>query len=102
MSLDFATVSTLVVSLAILVFFVFTLRATEKRTERKIREVAHQAALIGSDDLARDLCRAVRKQYPRACPGLDFTISEDERGVHIDAWYLPGPEPVKRRVDSSA
>ena len=76
MSLDFATVFALVVSLAIRVFFVFTLRATEKRTERKIREVAHQAALIGSDDLARDLCRAVRKQI-RARGRSDFTISED-------------------------
>jgi len=99
MSIDFATVSAILVSLLILVFFIFTLRATERRTVQKIREVAHQSALIGSNDLARDLCRAIRKQYPDACPGLDFTIAEDERGVHIDAWYLPGSEPVKRRMD---
>lgn len=100
MYFDFATLSAIAVSLLILVFLVFTVRATERRAEARIREVAHQSALISSNEMARDLCRVIRQHYPKACPGLDFTIEEDERGVHISAWYLPGPQPQKRRVDA--
>lgn len=99
MIFDVATISAIVLSLGILVFLIFTVRATEKRLDARMRHVAQQSALIGSNDLARDLCKVIREHYPRACPGLDFTIEEDERGVHISAWYLPGPQPAERRRD---
>jgi hypothetical protein len=99
MIFDFATISAIVLSLVILVFLIVNVRATERRIDARIRHVAHQSALIGSNDLARDLCKVVREHYPRACPCLDFTIEEDERGVHISAWYLPGPQPTERRRD---
>ena len=98
MSFDAATVSAFLVFLVIFVFLLYSIRASEKRTEAKIRRVARQSTLLNESEFARELCQVVRKQYPDACPGLDFVLYEDDEGVHIDAWFLPHPEPDTRRI----
>ncbi len=99
MTFDAATLSGIVVILIVLAFLVGTVRGVERRSEQKIREVARQTTLISRSELARELCRVVHKRYPEACPGLDFTIREDENGVHISAWYLKSPKPDEERIE---
>ena len=98
MSFDSATVSAFLVFLIVLVFLLYSIRASEKRVEEKIRGVARQTTLLNESEFARQLCQVIRKQYPDACPGLDFVLYEDEEGVHIDAWFLPHPEPETKRI----
>jgi len=80
MSFDAATISAILVSLLIFAFLLTTIRNSEKRTEEKLRQVARHSSLLTHSDFARDLCKAIRKQYPDACPGLDFVLREDRKG----------------------
>jgi len=102
MNFDAATFAGIIVVLIVLGFLVFTVRGVERRSDQKIRAVARQATLINQSELARELCRVVHKRYPDACPGLDFTIREDEQGVHISAWYMNSPKPDRDRMSGKA
>ena len=100
MSFDAATLSAIAVSLIILVFLVFTIRGAEKRSERKMRQIAHQTMMMQRNHAAWELCRLVHEQYPNACAGLDFTFKEDAQGVSLDQWNLPHPRPEVDRIDT--
>ena len=100
MTFDAATLSAIFVSLVILVFMVFTVRGAEHRNERKLRQVVRQNVLMRRNEAAWELCRRVHRDYPDACPGLDFTFKEDDRGVFLDEWKLPHPRPKVERVDT--
>lgn len=99
MSFDFATLSAIVVILAVVAFLIFTIRSSERRNEIKMRQIMRQSVLMGRNEAAWELCRRVHDQYPEACPGLDFTFKEDDRGVFVDAWNLPYPRPEVKRMD---
>ena len=98
MSFDAATISAFLVFIVVFLFLLYSIRASEKRVEEKIRRVARQTTLLNQNEFARELCQIIRKQYPDACPGLDFVLYEDDEGVHIDAWFLPHPEPQTKRI----
>ena len=99
MSFDLATISAIIVVLVILGFLIFIIRDAERRNETKMRRIMHQSVLMGRNEAAWELCRRVHEQYPEACPGLDFTFKEDERGVSLDEWKLPVPKPEVSRID---
>jgi hypothetical protein len=99
MSFDLATISAIIVVLVILGFLIFIIRDAERRSETKMRRIMHQSVLMGRNEAAWELCRRVHEQYPEACPGLDFTFKEDERGVSLDEWKLPVPKPEVSRID---
>jgi len=99
MSFDLATISAIIVVLVILGFLIFIIRDAERRNETKMRRIMHQSVLMGRNEAAWELCRRVHEQYPEACPGLDFTFKEDERGVSQDEWKLPVPKPEVSRID---
>lgn len=94
------TISAIIVILVILAFLIFTIRDAERRNETKMRTIMHQSVLMGRNEAAWELCRRVHEQYPDACPGLDFTFKEDNRGVFVDEWKLPHPRPKVNRVDT--
>jgi hypothetical protein len=100
MSFDLATITAIMVVLVIVAFLVFVIRDAERRNENKMRQIMHQSVLMGRNDAAWELCRRVHEQYPEACPGLDFTFREDDRGVFLDEWKLPVPKPGVSRIDT--
>jgi len=100
MSFDLATLSAIVVILVVVAFLIFTMRDAERRNEAKMRRIMHQSVLMGRNEAAWELCRRVHEEYPDACPGLDFTFKEDERGVFVDEWKLPSPRPGVNRIDT--
>jgi hypothetical protein len=101
MSFDLATLSAIIVVLVIVAFLIFVIRNAERRNETKMRQIMRQSVLMGRNEAAWELCRRVHKQYPDACPGLDFTFKEDAQGVMLDEWKLPVPQPEVTRIDTN-
>jgi len=101
MSFDSATIAAFLVSFVVFLFLLYSIRASEKRVEERIRRVTRQTTMLNQSEFARELCQVIRKQYPNACPGLDFLLYEDDQGVHIDAWFLPEPEPETKRISKA-
>jgi len=90
---DSATIAAIVVIVILFIFVIATVRASERRTEEKLRRMVHQSHLLLENDEARKLARTIRQEHPDACPGLDFTLKENGNGVHLDAWYSKKPKP---------
>ena len=101
MVFDSATISAILIVIVALFFVVASVRNAEKNSERNMRKVMRQTMMMQRNKTAWELCKKVHAQYPDACPGLDFTFREDEKGVFLDEWRLPQPRPDVQRVDSN-
>ena len=99
MAIDALSIAAIIVSLIVVVVVYWAATKFNRELDRKLRLLArHQEALLNSHE-ARELCKAIRAQYPDACPGLDFTIEADQTDLpHIAEWRLDAPKPDEKAL----
>lgn len=100
MSFDALTLSAIGISLLVVVIVVALIRGSERRTETRIRSVARQTSLVAENHAVRDLCRAIRRRYPDACPGLDFELRPDNGGARVERWSMDAPPPSEAELEA--
>lgn len=98
MSFDALTLSALAISLLVVVVVIALIRSSERRTESRLRSVARQTSLVAENHAVRDLCRAIRRRYPDACPGLDFVLGPDDGGARVERWSMDAPPPSEAEI----
>ncbi|MGD2083910.1 MAG: XkdW family protein [Chromatiales bacterium] len=101
MAFDALTFSAFGVSLLVVVIVIGLLRSSERKTEMRIRRVARQTSLVAENHAVRDLCRAIRRQYPDACPGLDFELRPDNGGARVERWSMDAPPPSDTEIEEA-
>ncbi len=100
MAIDALSIAAIIVSLVVVaVVFVLATRFN-RELDRKLRKLARNQEVLLNSPEARELCKAIRAQYPEACPGLDFVVdqSEDADLPRIVEWRLDRPKPDERQL----
>lgn len=92
MSADNLTLAAVII-VVIMIMVIIMLAKNRSDTDRKLRKMAAQMALIQHNEKARELCQRVQKINPQLCAGIDFTIRENGSEVEIDEWNCKHPKP---------
>ena len=93
MSADNLTLAAMVI-VVVMIIVVILLNRSRSETNRQMRKMARQMALIQYNEKARAVCQKIRDQYPELCAGIDFTLKESGGEVHIDEWNCNKPKPT--------
>ncbi len=92
MSADNLTLAALIIVI-VMIIVVMLLNRSRSETNRQMRKMARQMALIQTNEKARAVCQKIREQHPDLCAGIDFTLREAGGEVHIDEWNCDKPKP---------
>ena len=84
---------TFIVIAIILAIVSLMLAVNNRRTEKKLRSMAHHLSLLQRSEAARALCERIRAIDIKLCAGLDYTMKENGDDVEIDEWYNHHPRP---------
>ncbi len=92
MSADNLTLAAVII-VVIMVVMVVLLAKNRNETDRQLRKMARQMALMQVNDKARAACQRIREQHPDLCAGIDFTLKENGDQIEIDEWNCKHSKP---------
>jgi siroheme synthase (precorrin-2 oxidase/ferrochelatase) len=99
MAIDALSIAAILVSLLVIVVVFVIATRFNRDLDRKLRKLARNQEVLLNSAEARELCKAIRAQYPQACPGLDFSVDQEGSDLpRIVEWRLDGPKPDEREL----
>ncbi len=99
MSFDSLTWSAIAVIFATLLATIWMVRKSTREHRQNIRKITKQYALILSSKDAINLCKAIRKIHPDACPGLDYSIKVNANGdAEMTEWNHAEMAPSREQL----
>ena len=92
-----------IVVLIVVCVFIFILWKNARRTKAAILQVAQQQGLVGHDERARMLCRAIHLLKPNLTAGIDYFIRHDspKQEAYIAEWIADTPQPTDKEINSA-
>jgi len=92
-----------IVVLIVACVFIYILWKNSRRTKEAILLVAQQQGLVGHDERARMLCRAIHMLKPNLTAGIDYVIGHDspEQEPYIAEWLVDSPRPTDKEINSA-
>ena len=92
-----------IVVLIVVCVFIYILWKNSRRTKDAILMVAQQQGLVGHDERARTLCRAIHMLNPNLTAGVDYVIRHDspEQEPYIAEWMADTPRPGDTEINSA-
>ena len=92
-----------IVVLIVVCVFIFILWKNARRTKAAILQVAQQQGLVGHDERARMLCRAIHLLKPDLTAGIDYFIRHDspKQEAYIAEWIADTPQPTDKEINSA-
>ena len=101
--MDNGVTNIVIVVLVVACIFIYVLWKNSQRTIDAILLVAQQHGLVGHDERARALCRAIHILKPGLSAGVDFVIRHDspEQEPYIAEWLADTPQPSDEEINAA-
>jgi len=101
--MDNGITNIVIVVLIVVCVFLYVLWKNSRRTKDAILLVAQQQGLVGHDERARMLCRAIHMLNPNLTAGVDYVIRHDspEQEPYIAEWIADTPQPGDTEINSA-
>ncbi len=101
--MDKGITNIVIVVLIVVCVFIYILWKNSRRTKDAIMLVAQQQGLVGHDERARMLCRAIHMLNPNLTAGVDYVIRHDspEQEPYIAEWMADTPRPGDTEINSA-
>ncbi len=101
--MDKGITNIVIVVLIVVCAFIYILWKNSRRTKDAILLVAQQQSLVGHDERARTLCRAIHMLNPNLTAGVDYVIRHDspEQEPYIAEWMADTPRPGDTEINSA-
>ena len=101
--MDKGITNIVIVVLVVVCVFIYILWKNSRRTKDAILLVAQQQGLVGHDERARTLCRAIHMLNPNLTAGVDYVIRHDspEQEPYIAEWMADTPRPGDTEINSA-
>ena len=101
--MDKGVTNIVIVVLIVVCVFIYILWKNSQRTKEAILLVAQQHGLVGRDERARVLCRAIHMLKPNLTAGVDYVIRHDSpaQEPYIAEWMSDTPQPTDKEINSA-
>ena len=101
--MDKGVTNIIIVVLIVVCVFIYILWKNSQRTKEAISLVAQQHGLVGHDERARMLCRAIHMLKPNLAAGVDYVIRHNspEQEPYIAEWMADTPQPTDKEINSA-
>jgi hypothetical protein len=101
--MDKGVTNIIIIVLVAVCIFIYILWANSRRTKESILLVAKQQGLVGHDERARMLCRAIHMLKPNLTAGVDYIIRHDspEQEPYIAEWMADTPQPTDKDINAA-
>ncbi|MGB5715611.1 MAG: XkdW family protein [Gammaproteobacteria bacterium] len=101
--MDKGITNIVIVVLIVVCVFIYILWKNSRRTKDAMMLVAQQQGLVGHDERARTLCRAIHMLNPNLTAGVDYVIRHDspEQEPYIAEWMADTPRPGDTEINSA-
>ena len=101
--MDKGVTNIVILVLIVACVFIYILWKNSRRTKDAIMLIAQQQGLVGHDERARTLCRAIHMLNPNLTAGVDYVIRHDspEQEPYIAEWIANTNRPTDKEIKSA-
>lgn len=104
MYIDAVTIGAVVLALVLVTVLVVTVRSDHKQTSAHLQSLQTQLEEMHASHgvpshASREMCCAIRRNFPNAVHGVDYQLADDGEGPYILDWMMEHPQPAQHELD---